>query len=451
MAQSRATVERPSIVESSNDEIVIDKETMVKGRKRWILIPLGIIAAIVAAIFGARYFTFAAHHVSTDDAQISGDITTISPKIKGQVTRLFIQDNQLVHKGAKLVEIDDRDYVVALQQAQAALVQAQTGQQAAAAAVPLQNSVNVAQTAQAQAGIAQASGGVSAAEARLGNVEAGVTAARRRVDVAQAQRNAAESALVKAGRDLARFKSLLALGDISLQQYDAAQAAYAAALANRDAAAQNVEVAAAAVNQAHNDVAQARAAASQASAQVQAGNAQLAQALTGSQQSSIKSAQAATSAAQVKAAQAAVAQAKLQLSYTTITAPIEGMVSKRAVNVGDTVAPGQPLFAIANPRRLWITANLKETQLNRVRPGQPVDIRVDAFAHQRFTGKVQSISAATGATFALIPPDNATGNFTKVVQRIPVRIAIDPASDQQHLLRQGLSVNVTIDTSNQTN
>jgi membrane fusion protein (multidrug efflux system) len=246
--------------------------------------------------------------------------------------------------------------------------------------------------------------------------------------------DAARANALKAQRDLQRARELASEGAISRSQLDATQAAYIDAVALRDAASQ--------------DVVAARTAVDQAEAGVVAGHAQLAQAQTGVQSTQIKSSQAAVSAAQVKAAAAALANARLQESYTLITAPIDGVVSKKSVNVGDTVQVSQPLMAIADQRHLWVTANLKETQINNVRVGQPVEIHVDAFPHRVFTGKVESVSPATGATFALIPPDNASGNFTKVVQRVPVRIAIDASSDPHSELRQGLSVEISIDTTN---
>ena len=245
---------------------------------------------------------------------------------------------------------------------------------------------------------------------------------------------AAQANAVKAANDVTRARTLASEGAIAKSDLDAAQAAYVTALANRDSAKQAIDAAEAAV--------------SQAQAQVVGSQAQLEQAQTGTQTTEIKSAQAHVSAAQVQAAAAALANARLQESYTRITAPVDGVVSKKSVNVGDQVSVGQPLMALADQTHLWVDANLKETQIANVRVGQPVDIKVDAFPHRVFKGRVASLSAATGATFALIPPDNASGNFTKVVQRIPVRIAIDPSSDPEHLLRQGLSVEVSIDTTN---
>jgi membrane fusion protein (multidrug efflux system) len=417
------------------------------GRKRRILIPLGVVAALVLLVLGIQYLAYAAHHVTTDDAQLAGDITTIAPRVKGQVLAVPVKENQFVRKGTRLLVLDNRDFKAAVAQAQAALEQARGGAQAAAIGVPLQNALTAAQTSQAEAGVSQAQGGTAAADAKIGLAEAGVRVARERVSVAQAQRSAADAALTKATSDRNRAEQLIGAGAISLQQHDAAVATYQAALADDQAASVSVDVALTGVQQAQNDLAQAQAGAIQAGAQVSASQAQLAQALTGGQQSQIKRAQAVTGSAQESAAQAALDIALLQLSYTVITAPVDGVVSKKSVNVGDTVASGQPVMAIASQTGLWVVANLKETQLTAVRAGQPVEIKVDAFPHQVFRGTVSSISPATGATFALIPPDNASGNFTKVVQRIPIRVDIDQSSDPTHLLRQGLSAVVAIDTS----
>lgn len=419
------------------------------GRKRRILIPLGIIAALVLVIVGVQYLIYSSRHVTTDDAQINGDITTIAPRVKGQVVAVPVKENQIVRKGTRLLVLDDRDLKAAVAQADAALQQARGGAQAAAIGVPLQNAMTAAQTSQAEAGVSQAQSATDAAVAKIGTAEAGVRVARERVAVAQAQLASADAALTKATSDRERAQQLIGAGAISSQQHDAAVAAYQAALANDQAARVGVDVAVTGVQQATNDLAQAQAGAGQAGALVSASQAQLAQALTGGDQSKIKQAQANTGSAQASAAQAALDIARLQLSYTIITAPVDGVVSKKSVNVGDTVASGQPVMAIASQTGLWVVANLKETQLTAVRPGQPVVIKVDAFPHQVFKGTVSSISPATGATFALIPPDNASGNFTKVVQRIPIRIDIDPTSDPTHLLRQGLSAVIAIDTSSQ--
>ncbi|HET9343149.1 MAG TPA: HlyD family secretion protein [Candidatus Eremiobacteraceae bacterium] len=404
------------------------------GRKRRFLIPIGIIVAIVGIIFGVRYLIYAAHHVSTDDAQIGGDITTISARVKGQVVGVYVHENQVVHKGDKLLKIDDSDYLIAIAQAKAALAQALAAQKAAVQGVPLQSAVTAAQTAQAEAGIAQASGQTQAANA-------GVVAAEGKLAAAQAQANAATADAVKAQHDLDRAKQLVAEGAIPRSQWDAAQAAYDNAIANQQSAQHDVSIAQAGITQ-------ASAAAQQAQAGIAAGNAQLLQAQTGNQTTDIKVSQAQTASAQVTAARAALASAELQLSYTNVTAPIDGVISKKSVDVGDMLAVSQPVMAIASTNDLYVVANLKETQITNVRVGQPVEIKVDAYPGRTFTGKVLSLSAATGATFALIPPDNASGNFTKVVQRLPVRTSIDASSDPEHMLKQGLSAEISIDTTN---
>ena len=404
------------------------------GRKRRFLIPLAVVVVVVGIIFGIRYLVYAAHHVSTDDAQIGGDITTISARVKGQTTAVYVHENQFVHKGDKLLAIDNSDYIIAVAQAKAALAQALASQQAAQQGVPLQSAVTAAQTAQAQAGVAQATGQTQAANA-------GITEAEQKLASAQAQARAATADAVKAQHDLDRAKQLVAEGAIPRSQWDAAQAAYDNAIADQQRAEHDVDIARA-------GVVQANAAAQQAQAGIAASNAQLLQAQTGNQTTGIKAAQAQTASAQVTAARAALASAELQLSYTIVTAPVDGVVSKKSVDVGDMLSVGQPVMAIASQTDLYIVANLKETQITDVRVGQPVEFKVDAYPGRTFTGKVVSLSAATGATFALIPPDNASGNFTKVVQRLPIRTSIDTASDPDHLLKQGLSVEVSIDTTN---
>lgn len=403
------------------------------GRKRRFLIPITIVVVLVGLFFGIRYLVYAAHHVSTDDAQIGGDITTISARVKGQTTAVYVHENQHVHKGDKLLSIDSNDYIIAVAQAKAALAQAIAAQQAAQQGVPLQSAVTAAQTAQAEAGIAQATGQTQAANA-------GIVQAQHKLAAAQAQAKAATADAVKAQHDLSRAQQLVAEGAIPRSQWDAAEAAYQNAIANEQAAMHDVDIAQAGVTQ-------AGAAAQQAQAGVAASDAQLLQAQTGSQSTGIKAAQAQTASAQVTAARAALASAELQLSYTTVIAPVDGVVSKKSVDVGDMLSVGQPVMAIAAQTDLYIVANLKETQITNVRVGQPVEIKVDAYPGHTFTGKVMSLSAATGATFALIPPDNASGNFTKVVQRVPVRLSIDASSDPDHLLKQGLSVEASIDTT----
>ena len=405
-----AAQERPVVAEAPDQ----------KPSRRRVVIPIIIGVAALILIIGIPYLIYASRHVSTDDAQVDGNITTIAPKVKGQVTDIFVHDNSTVHKGDILVKLDARDLKAAVDQAAATLAQAVASYRAAVIGVPQQAQLSTAQIAQANAGIGQGESGVTSAQAALMS--------------AQAQLKAAEANLVKAAKDEQRASQLVAQGAISQAEADATYSAYQSAISARDSAAQNVK--------------EAQAGVQRAEAQLAGNSAGLIQAQAESDTTQIKQAQAYTSAAQVKSAQAALDAAKLQLSYATIRAPIDGVVSKRSVNVGDFVNPGQALMAVVDPTDIWITSNLKETQLTNVRVGQPVSIKVDAYPREKFRGTVESVAPATGSTFALIPPDNATGNFTKVVQRVPVRIRIDHASDPNNLLRQGLSAQITIDTSN---
>lgn len=399
--------------------IVADTPAPKTDRRR-IVIPVVVGVVILILAIGIPYLIYASRHVSSDDAQIDGNITIIAPKVKGQVAHLYVQDNSIVHKGDILVQLDDRDLKAAAAQAAAARAQAVAAHNAAVIGVPQQIAVTSAQIAQANAGIAQGHSGVANAQATL--------------VASQAQLASAQANLVRASNDERRAQTLVAQGAISQQEADATRAAYQSATAARDAAIQGVR--------------EAQAGVARSEAQLQQGSAELAQAQTGTDTAKIRQAQASTAAAQTSAADAALQAAQLQLSYATIRAPIDGVISKRTVNVGDFVSVGQPLMAVVDQKDIWVTANLKETQMTNVRVGQPVAIKVDAFPHEKFRGTVQSIAPATGSTFALIPPDNATGNYTKVVQRVPVRIAIDQSSDPNSLLRQGLSTVVTIDTSN---
>jgi len=349
-----------------------------QGAPRRSIVPILVAGAVViaAGIYGWHRFQVARHHVSTDNAQIDGHITAVAPRVQGFVARVLVDDNQHVSAGDTLVVLDDRDFRVRLDQAEAELAsaQAQVGRRG-------------------QAGQARAE--ASAREAQAGSAAAEVAAA--------------EATLAKAESDLQRYQGLADRKIVAPQQLDQAKWAVESARAGLDAAQR-----------------QAAAASSQtqaAEAGVRAANARLA------------------------AAQAQVENGRLQLGYTVILAPVSGVVAKRAVEPGALVQVGQSLLSIVPDEQVWITANLKETELARVAVGATVQFTVDAYPGSTFHGTVESVSPATGARFALLPPDNATGNFTKVVQRVPVRIAVDPRQDAAHPLRPGMSVEVSIVTN----
>jgi len=369
----------------------------------------------------AGAFTYyAIHHniEDTDDAQIDGDVITVPARTGGLVVAVHFHDNQLVHKGDPLVDIDPLPLQKRLDEAEAELVSALASAQAAGAQAQLSESNAVGQKA-----IARAS---------LRGAEVGITTTSQQILEADASVRAGKTQLHKAELDLKRAKGLVAQAAMPEAQLESAQTAF------DNAEAQLIQ-------------AQARAAALKASteqvqARVSEASARLTQASTVDQQITDARAKARVAEARVATATAVRDLAKLEVGYTQITAPRDGIVSRRAVNVGQLVQAGSGVVALVPVGDLWITGNFKETQLARMRPGQPAKIKVDAFGLE-LEGKVESFSAATGARFSLLPPDNATGNYTKVVQRVPVRISLSNVP-KDVLLRPGLSVELSVNTRN---
>ena len=387
------------------------------------------IAVTVVVIIGALVWWRARGRESTDDAQVDGHITQIASRVAGTVLRVHVENNLSVTAGTVLVEIDARDYQVAVDRAKAELADAQANAAAARTGVP------VAQV-ETRAGVSTASGGVQEAEAAIAMADQQIEAARANLVAAQAREREKEATATKTARDVERFKGLVQKDEISQQQFDAAVSAASAARASADAAKSDVIAAQSAVTIAEQRARQARGSAAQA-------HANLATAQTAPQQLQITQARAAAADARVKQAQAALAQAELNLEYTTIKAPANGVVSRKTVEIGQVLQAGQPILALVALERVWVTANYKETQLRRMREGQAATVDVDALG-QEFKGHVESIAAATGAKFSLLPPENASGNFVKVVQRVPVKIVLDPGQDPSHLLRPGMSVTPTV-------
>jgi membrane fusion protein, multidrug efflux system len=399
-----------------------------RPRAKWILAVAGLILAV--SVFAAwRYF---AVRESTDDAQIDGHIVPVSTRVGGTVIEVAVRDNQQVEAGTVLVRIDPKDYQVAVDKAKADLANAQAMALAATTGVPIAHTTTGSQ--------------VSASEAQVEMEQAGILAAEKQVAAAHARASASEARLAeaqanytKAARDLDRMKQLIAKDEISQQQYDAAvAAAEASQAAVASARADTTESEQAAL------VAESRLA--QARAQLNRAHAELASARTGPEQVTVTRAHASSAQARVEEAQAALAQAELNLSYTTLKAPVSGQVSRKSVESGQVIQAGQPLLALVPLEDIWVTANFKETQLKNMRPGQPATISVDAFGGRKYRGHVESIAAATGEKFSLLPPENATGNYVKVVQRVPVKILFDKGQDPEHLLRPGMSVTPTVVT-----
>jgi membrane fusion protein (multidrug efflux system) len=392
---------------------------------------LGVVMVVIAAVSLGLYFHYR-DRVTTDDAQVDGHITPISSKIYGNVVEVLVEDNQQVKAGQILLRIDPRDYQAKVDQARAALALTESQSHAAQVGVPLTQETT-------QSGTSAAEAQVSAAEADYQQAKvAEEKAATSELAYARANVEARQAASERAQADLARMKPLMEKAEISQQQYDAFQAAARVAESELKASQEKAVTA-------RQEVETAHAKTLAAAAKVNQARAALAQSIASQKQVTIRVAEVSSAVAAVSQARANRAAAELQLSYTTITAAIDGIVTKKTVEVGQVVQPGQGLMVLIPLHDVWITANFKETQLDNVRPGQKAEIEVDMYG-KRFKGKVDSIAGATGARLSLLPPENATGNYVKVVQRIPVKIVLDPGVLEQAVLRPGMNVVATIFT-----
>lgn len=406
-----------------------DAPSSAAGRPRLFWVGLAVMVLALGAALAAWYY---AGRESTDDAQVDGHVTPIAAKVSGPVAEVLVTDNQLVEAGAVLVRIDPRDFQIALDRARAAYAVAEADARAASSDLPVQTTSTASAVSSAEAVAESAAGGVSVAERE-------VEAAKARLVASEARQRERDAATTKASRDLERFKTLLAKDEIAHQQVDAAQSASDAAKAASDAAASDVAAARAATESAASRLVQARGAAAEAQANLRT-------ARTAPQQLDIIRARAEAASARVAQAKAALAEAELNVAKTDVKAPTSGIVSKKGVEVGQLIQAGQPLMALVETEAPWVTANFKETQVAEMKPGQMVTIKVDATSGRTFRGKIDSLAAATGSRFSLLPPENATGNYVKVVQRIPVKIVVDPADNADRVLRPGMSVVATVHT-----
>lgn len=339
------------------------------------------ILVIVGAIFGIAKFIHGLHHEETEDAQVEANISPVLAKIQGYVKELRVDDNQFVHQGDTLVVLDDRDLQVRVDQAEAALENA-------------------------QANLASTRASLSTARDNQLTAQSNLDAAKASVQVAQVRER-------RARQDYDRYQALIQNHSITQQQFDQAQA-------EMESAEKQLEVA----------KGQEQAAATELSAR--------------RSQQTVSNENITLAQTVVKQRQADLDFAKLQESYAYITAPYDGVISRKSAELGQLVQAGQALFAIVDQSDKWVVANFKETQLEKMRPGQDVEIDVDAFPGETFKGKVESISPATGARFALLPADNASGNFVKVVQRVPVKVDISDAPEKEALLRAGMNAIVDV-------
>jgi membrane fusion protein, multidrug efflux system len=381
---------------------------------RWILV---LVSAI--AVAGALLWWFnSQNYESTDDAQIEGHLDLVSARISGTVTYINprVENNQLVEAGTLLMELDPRDYAAELEHAKANLDTRTAEARSAQVTVPIVDATSF--------------GGLHSAEAAKGQALASVEAEQANLVAAQHKLQQDEALYARAERDRVRYAALVEKHEISRSDYDARDT-------EATAAAQAVEADRAAITSREQKVAEARSLVVQREAQIEA-------ARIAPQQVTNARAKSDSAAGHLEQARADLHTAQLNLSYTKIYAPASGVIGRKTVELGHRVQPGQSLLVIVPLNDIWITANFKETQLKRMRPGQQVTIRVDTFGRD-YKGKVENLPGAAGPLFSLFPPENATGNYVKVVQRFPVRIRFDKDQDAEHLLRPGMSVEPTVD------
>ncbi|MGA7104222.1 MAG: HlyD family secretion protein [Candidatus Deferrimicrobiaceae bacterium] len=380
----------------------------VNSRRRKAMM-LFIVAALMTAGSGLFYWWYRQTHISTDDAFVEGRIHPVSARIQGTVVEVLVEDNQPVKRGAPLLRIDPDPYAVRVAAADSAV-------SAATADLSAARSDITAATAEIQA----ARQDQAASQAQLAQARLGVEAARSRVTLAEAQ-------LAQAVRDADRAENLFERQSISRERLEKAQTELAVSRARHDLAKEELRFAEAAIPTREALLSQKKAVLAQREASLAQRKARV------GQQNAV-----------LRQRESALAEANLFRRYTEVVAPADGYVTRKGVEAGQVVSPGQPLLAVADLSDVWVLANYKETQIKKIHPGQPVTIRIDTFAGKKFRGRVESIMAGTGSAFSLFPPENATGNYVKVVQRVPVKIVLERGEDPEHVLRIGMSVVPTV-------
>jgi membrane fusion protein, multidrug efflux system len=398
------------------------------------------IVALAAGVYGYRLWRYWDRHVSTDDAFVEAHVSPVSARVRGTVVEVLVSDNQHVAAGAPLVRLDPRDLEVKVHQARAAVKTAESRMRTAAAGVPMTDESTRSQVALAEATAAKEALGVDGARRALDERRSRLLARRATVQAVQAEVTARRADLEKARLDHGRLQELFKRDLVSRQEFDHADIAAKTSAAALEMALQRLEGARAEVAQAEHEVASQDVVLAQAVRLREAADAGLRDARSRRGEVTIRSAEVASAEAQLAEARATLGEAELNLEYATITAPVAGRVTRRTVEVGQTVQPGQPLLAVVDVGNVWVIANYKETQLTHVRPGQPVTISVDTHPGLVLHAHVDSIQSGTGSRFSLLPPENASGNFVKVVQRIPVKLVLEPGQNGHALLVPGMSV-----------
>ena len=415
----------------SNDHSADNNGNGKSARRRTVVLIVLAIGIVLGVIFGWPYYQYAMSHASTDDAFIDGHIVPVSPRVAGHVKKIFVHDNQQVHAGELLVELDPAPFEAKWQAAQAALAVAKAKRQSSNINTQLTKQTSDADLAYAKAGVAQAKSALATAQARVQAAQSGLAEAKAQVAAAQADADRDQL-------DLKRYERLRKSGAVSPQTYDHAVASAQASKAQL-AQAKAAQVAA------EDQGAVARSQLDEARASLDQAKARLTRAQSAPKQVALSASQQPVRKSEVDQMQAEAQQAKLNLQYTRIYAATSGRVTKKSVQPGQYVSPGQMLMSVV-PAHVWVTANYKETQLAPIHPGQSVAVSVDAYPGVTFKAHVDSIMSGTGSRFSLLPPENATGNYVKVVQRVPVKIVFDHQPDpSKYHLAPGMSVIPEID------
>jgi len=457
VSDADGTTEAPAEVAEITAESDV-AEAPIKTSKRKKLLYIGGGALIVAVIAGLAYWLYARQFESTDDATVQADITQISPKVSAHVKKIYVDGNQAVHKGDLLVELDPTDLEVKLQQAEAQLKTARSQRDVARANADLTARTTSASQTSARSNLQSAQQNVEqqrlaseARQAQISQTRAAANTAEAGLRQAQAEVPGARSNVQLAEVEYKRRLALFEHGDISRQNVDQAQNALQNARSQLNAAEQTVNAAQSRVNEARANTRAAEQTYRQSVAQVGLTQAQVGEskgrledANAAPERVEVSQSQLGTAEAAIQSAEAAVDQAKLDLSYTKIYAPEDGIVTRKTIQEGQLVQIGSPMMAISQSDEVWIVANFKETQLELMQPGQHADIEVDAFPNEDFKGHVESLQAGTGSEFSVLPAENATGNFVKVVHRVPVKIVFDDPPDKLRRLVPGMSVVPTV-------
>ncbi|HUM17783.1 MAG TPA: HlyD family secretion protein [Candidatus Nitrosotalea sp.] len=414
---------------------------MRRGR----LIGLAAVVVLIGVVYGGYLWWQSLKHVSTDDAYVEGSIVIISAKVAGHVAEVNMDDNRAVKAGDLLLRIDPRDYVARRDQARAAVAVALASYQATRSETQLTRETTSAQAEEARAALESARVAEQAAESAVLEARATVEAKRAATAAMTADVAGAQSTQRQNAREMDRMQRLLKGGFVSQRDFDQAEMTSLTSTATLEATQKRLNQAEKEVQQAEAALASRVLAVSLARQRVNEARAALGRVESQRRQVTVKEAEIERAEAALSQAKADLSFAELQLQHTEVRAPADGVVSKKSVEPGQVVQMGQPLLAIVPLHDVWVIANFKETQLARVRPGMPASVEIDTFPDKVFHGTVDSLSAGTGSRFSLLPPENATGNWVKVVQRVPVKIRLDPRElGNPHTLRAGMSAYVVI-------